>query len=99
MERRNNEERIEDILTWQRNHDEADDKRFTSIDEALAKLPCHEDIREIVNNSIQENFTSKGLMAKNWIIGAAVVITSITAIVFGLKTMLAWIGINITKGL
>ena len=97
MERRKNKNRIEDILTWQRDHDEADAKRFQEINDALAKLPCHEDIRTIVNNSIRENFTNKGLMAKNWIIGAAVVITSITAIVFGLKTMLAWVGISFTK--
>lgn len=97
MIERDNKERLEDVLSWQRDHDIADTKQFNAIHEALEKIPCKEDIKLIVDQSIKDNFTSKGALVKNYLVTAAVIIGAITTIAFGFKTMLAWVGINIIR--
>ena len=85
----------EDILKWQRDHDTKDEARFESIDKAIKDLPCKEDIRAIVENTMTDVLKGKGMLAKNVIVTTAIVIGSITAIVLGVKTIIGWFGITI----
>lgn len=87
----------EDILKWQRDHQEKDDEQFAKIHKTMETLPCKEDIREIVRDEFSAIFRGKGILAKNTLITTAIVIGSITAIVLGLKTILMWFGIIVTK--
>lgn len=91
------DEKLEEILTWQRNHTESDNARFSGIEATLKNIPGKEDIKTIVDFSIQENITKKGTAVKNIIITVAIVITSVVAIGVGLKTFLGWWGISLTR--
>ena len=91
------EEHLGRIEQWQVDHEKYDTKRFGDIQTSVNKLPCKEDIREIVEQTITSIFAGKGTLAKNWIITTAVIITSITAIMFGIKVILGWFGIQIMK--
>ena len=98
------QDHISKVLEWQLSHEQKDEdreirqnERIDELQRVVGKLPCKEDIKEIVDNAMMEIFKGKGVLAKNTIITTAIVITSITAIVFGIKTMLAWIGIAVTK--
>lgn len=51
-----------------------------------------EEIRQIVHDALTDYFSSKGKIGKQVILSAAIIIGSITVIVGGIKTVLAWLG-------
>ena len=53
------------------------------------------EIKSLVSEAMVEYFESKGKMGKQWVIGAAVVIGSITVILGGVKTLLGWLGFHL----
>jgi hypothetical protein len=51
-----------------------------------------EEIKNIVHEALGEFFASKGKVTKQYLIGAAVVIGSLTVILGGFKAILGWLG-------
>lgn len=54
-------------------------------------------IKELLTESLKCFFEKKGKGAKNLLIGAAIVIGSLTVILGGFKAILGWIGFVIVK--
>ena len=53
-----------------------------------------EEIKSLVQEALTDYFTTKGKLGKNLVVGAAIVVGSLTVIFGGLKAILGWIGFS-----
>ena len=79
---------------WFLKHEESDRREFAAI---RAMLHTSEELEEIIINAQRKYFEQKGSVAKNWLVGTAVVVAALTVILGGIKTLLAWVGISIMR--
>lgn len=56
-----------------------------------------EEIKGIMVDALNDYFAAKGKTTKNVLVGVAVVIGSLTVILGGFKSILAWLGIIIAR--
>lgn len=84
----------EQSTRWQKKHEEHDDKRFEKQQNAIEKLPNHEDIEAIVSKVMIEFFKTKGKYTFYTITTIAVLIGALGVIGGGLKYLLALLGFS-----
>jgi hypothetical protein len=75
-------------------HIKDDERRFTTLEKAIASRPDDERIRAIFNETLSGFFATKGSTAKSIIIGTAVILGALAVIGGSLKTLLGWIGFS-----
>lgn len=63
-------------------------------DERLSKFATKVEIKKLVSEALEDSYKGYGKKGKALLISVAVIITSLTAILGGLKIMLGWIGFN-----
>lgn len=73
-----------------REHAEEDARHF-------AERPTKEEMKIIVNDALTEFFVATGKSYKGYLLGAAVIIGSLTVIFGGLKALLGWLGFVMMK--
>jgi len=78
-----------DIMKAFEDHRVATETRFSKIE---ASIPTEEKIGQLFHQSLSSFFEQKGASTKNVLIILATVIGSVTVILGGLKSILAWIG-------
>jgi hypothetical protein len=82
---------------WMKKHEADDDRRFTELADAIAKLPDDARTTELLNKALTAYFERKGTLAKNIVVTAAIVVGSLTVIFGGAKAILMWIGFTYVK--
>lgn len=91
-------QRLGEITQWQRAHEEADNKRFTAIEETLAEIPKRGELEEVVSGAMKEALFSAGRTAKGTLLTVAMVIGALAVIGGGFKWILGLVGFEyITK--
>lgn len=90
----NLEARIDAIQQWQSTHEVEDAAAFKNIHNELATKPSKEDLEAIIYRALVSFFTQKGILGKNVLVTAAVVIGSLTVVFGGLKWILGIIGFS-----
>lgn len=83
-----------DIVDLLKNHMDADDVRFVSIEKKIDSRPSDDEIEAIVVNALKVYFEKKGTSLKTILIGTAIIIGAITVIFGGIKAILGWLGFS-----
>lgn len=83
-------------------HELDDAKRFQEMTDAINERPTTTEMKVLLRNAFDEMistyFLTKGGKIKSWIMSAGILMGSIVAIFVGIKSVLGWLGILITRG-
>lgn len=61
---------------------------------SVFSIEQRDEIKDLMHEALTEYFAQKGSVAKQIIIGTAILVGSITVVLGGVKTILSWIGIG-----
>lgn len=90
----NLEARMDAIQQWQSIHEVQDTNAFREIHVQISTKPSSLEIEAIVSKVLVDFFTKKGVLSKNILVTAALVIGSLTVVFGGLKWLLGLIGFS-----